>query len=140
MTEETRPVLLGGRTFDVPLLPLRYNRVIYPLCRDLSIVPEGSDPMESFEARVLKSRGSLNLVRDDEWPKLEQIAFNGALAADKTLTREQFDDLPILPTELINAFFAIRLRTGAWIKGENNDVAQDGDAAPGEATGADSPQ
>jgi hypothetical protein len=33
---------MGGKSFAVPQLPLRHNRVVYPLCRDLSAT-EGAD-------------------------------------------------------------------------------------------------
>lgn len=109
---KTRDIVLGDRTFAVPVLPHRYNRVIYPLCRDLSGDPEDED---TFVDRIIKAGGAPGTVRDEEWDKLSEIAFHAACAADKDLTREAFDNLPIKPQDLIDAFFAIRYQTGVWI-------------------------
>jgi hypothetical protein len=119
----SRDIVLGDRTFAVPVLPHRYNRVIYPLCRDLSGETEDED---TFVDRLIRGGGSPGIVRDEEWDKLAEIAFQAACAADKALTREAFDDLTIKPQDLIDAFFAIRYQTGVWI-------APDAGAAPGEA-------
>lgn len=122
---KTRDIVLGDRTFAVPLLPHRYNRVIYPLCRDLSGDPDDDD---TFVDRIIKGGGAPGIVRDEEWDKLSEIAFHAACAADKDLTREAFDTLPITPQDLIDAFFAVRYQTGVWIA---PDAAG---TAPGEVT------
>lgn len=122
---KTRDIVLGDRTFAVPVLPHRYNRVVYPLCRDLSGNPEDDD---TFVDRLIKGEGAPGIVRDEEWDKLAEIAFQAACAADKTLTREDFDNLTIKPQDLIDAFFAIRYQTGVWI------ASDDAGFAPGEAT------
>ena len=122
---KTRDIVLGDRTFAVPVLPHRYNRVVYPLCRDLSGNPEDDD---TFVDRLIKGEGAPGIVRDEEWDKLAEIAFQAACAADKTLTREDFDNLTIKPQDLIDAFFAIRYQTGVWI------APDDAGFAPGEAT------
>lgn len=133
---KTRDIVLGDRTFAVPVLPLRHNRVIYPLCRDLSADPEDK---ESFFARLSDRKGTPDAVRDDEWDKLIEIAFNGACAADSTLTRADFDNLPITPPQLLDAFFPIRFQTGAWRAPEEIEAAPDAaekDQDPGEAAAA----
>lgn len=130
MTSKTRDIVLGDRTFPVPVLPLRANRIVYPLCRDLSANPEDDD---SFFGRLMALGGTPDAVRDDEWPKLEDIAFHAAAAAAPELTRETFDDMPIRPSQLIDAFFIVRIQTGGWIAPETRtDAAEAPDA--GEAT------
>lgn len=121
----TRNIVLGDRTFAVPLLPHRYNRVIYPLCRDLSGDPDDDD---TFVDRIIRGGGTPGIVRDEEWDKLSEIAFQAACAADKDLTREAFDNLPIKPQDLIDAFFAVRYQTGVWIAPDKAGTA------PGEVT------
>jgi hypothetical protein len=32
---KNRDIVLGDRTFSVPPLPIRINRVVYPICRKL---------------------------------------------------------------------------------------------------------
>ena len=53
---ETRDLVLADRTFAVPPLPLRHNRVVYPLCRDLSMT-QGEDDTESFIGRLVAAGG-----------------------------------------------------------------------------------
>lgn len=132
---ESRSIVLGTTTFVVPPLPIRYNRVVYPLCRDLSADAINED--ESFFARLQRANGTPALVTDDEWAKLEQISFQAACAADKAMTRETFDDLPITPPQLIDAFFKIRLQTGVWI--EPTATNADAGAPQGEAVLAEAP-
>lgn len=120
MTDTPRNIILGSRTFAVPVLPHRYNRVVYPLCRDLS---GNSADADTFVDRIIQGRGSVDIVRDEEWDKLAEIAFQAASAADKELTREAFDELPIKPQDLIDAFFAIRYQTGVWLAPDNAGAA-----------------
>lgn len=111
---ETRDITLGDRTFAVPPLPLRHNRVIYPLCRDLSVI-DGEDDTESFIGRLVAAGGKPEAVRDDEWPKLEKIALHAAMAADASFDATVFDALPITMMQLIDAFFVARQQTGVWV-------------------------
>lgn len=131
---ETRPITLGGRVFDVPALPLRINMKVYPLCKALSTAADPADAESSFVGRVLAASGSIFAISDEELATLAEIAFGGASAADKTMTREAFDDLPINPVELLDAFFVVRGQTGVWMAPKTPDTA--GDQAEGEAQGA----
>lgn len=143
---DTRDIVLGDRTFAVPALPLRHNRVIYPLCRDLSVIKEGDG--ETFIARLVKAGGTPDAVRDDEWPKLEKIALHGAMAAEKTFTPAEFDDLAVTMPQLIDAFFIVRMQTGVWVQSAALAGDDDLDAgvialeegASGEGQGAISPR
>ena len=134
----SRDIVLGDRTFAVPVLPHRYNRVIYPLCRDLSGNPDDND---TFVDRLIKAGGAPGTVRDEEWEKLGEIAFQAACSADKAMTREVFDDLPIKPQDLIDAFFAVRYQTGVWLApdaaSQDAGAAPGGDSAAGEAPKAE---
>jgi hypothetical protein len=137
---DPRPITLGDRTFMVPVLPLRHNRVIYPLCRDLS-VNNGEGDTESFMARLVAANGTPDAVRDDEWPKLEKIAMQAAMAADPTFTQDDFDNLPVTMPQLIDAFFIVRMQTGAWVSRMPGAEASAEEApASGEVEGAASPR
>jgi len=122
-----RTITLAGREFAVPPLPIRINRQVYPIVRELSAVPT-DEAADCFLRRLANSQGSIDAVTDAEWSQLIEMAFLAATAADQAMTREQFDALPITPPELLAAFFPVRLQTGAW-------VASD-DAAPIVAAGA----
>lgn len=111
---ETRDLVLADRTFAVPPLPLRHNRVVYPLCRDLSMT-QGEDDTESFIGRLVAAGGKPEAVRDDEWPKLEKIALHAAMAADPAFDAATFDAMPITMMQLIDAFFVARQQTGVWL-------------------------
>ena len=119
---DTRTIVLGDRSFDVPPLPLRICREVYPLCRELST--------GDFIQRWLDANGSILAVTDDEMVMLEKIAFGGARAADPTLTQEQFDEMPVTPVQLLDAFVPIRAQTGVWVAPAQSDDQ------PGEAKGA----
>jgi hypothetical protein len=120
---DTRPVTLGGRTFGVPPLPLRLNKLAYPLCRKLS----GAGLIE----RIATSGGALDCT-EDEMIDLAELAFLGAQAADKDIDRAAFEELPIKPTELLDAFFALRYQTGGWVV----IAPKEGEDDAGEAKGA----
>jgi len=119
---DTRTITLGGTGFAVPALPFRINRQAYPLCRKLTAA--------NLIERALAANGALDCSAD-EMDDLGELAFLAASAADKALTRAAFDELPIAPPQLLDAFFAIRYQTGAW-------VAQEAGAEPeaGEILGA----
>lgn len=125
----TRDIVLGETTFAVPVLPIRHNRIVYPLCRDLS-----ADGDDSFFARLVMKNGTPDAVRDDEWPKLIDIAFHAANAADKNLTREVFDEMPITPPQLVDALFVVRVQTGAWMASADTGSV---DARPNKSSDAD---
>lgn len=132
---DSRAIALGGRIFNVPQLPLRQNRIVYPIVRTLSAAPTEPD---SFVSRLMAAGGSPDQVTPEELDQLAEIAFHAASAADRALTREEFEDLPISPVQLVEAFFVVRLQTGGWLVPESDSAgaAAEGEAAPGEAQGA----
>ena len=137
---ETRDITLGGRVFAVPPLPLRINKAAYPLCRKLTDA--------GLIDRAITAGGVL-VCSTDEMAELAEIAFLAAIAAEGVLardgrmqaaniiTRAAFDDLPVLPQELLDAFFIARYQTGAWVP---IDPAGPKDEARGEAKGARRPR
>lgn len=101
----TREITLGDKAFAVPPLPLRLNRYAYPLCRDL--IASGLIDRCAVPGAVLE-------VTDAELQQLAEVAFLGAQAADRDLTREAFDDMAITPIQLLEAFFGVMPQTGAF--------------------------
>ena len=98
-------ISLGGRIFSVPPLPLRFNREVYPRCAELT----SAGLLDRMD-----EAGNIGLTANDI-DDIGEIAFWGASAADPTLTREAFDELPISPAELVDSFIVIRVQTGGWV-------------------------
>lgn len=117
---EPRALDMGGRTFTVPALPLRVTMAVYPIIRSLSGDEDG------LIVRA-KKNGSLE-VDAEEMAQVVEVAFLCARAADPSLTREDFEALPITPPELLDAFLVARYQTGAWIA-----PTPGGEDTPGEA-------
>lgn len=126
MIAAPRPVTLGGRTFVVPPLPLRSTMVAYPICRKLTLA--------NLLERCMAAGNVLD-VDEGEMADVVELAFCCAQAAEPELSREEFEALPVSPPELLDAFLVARYQTGAWVP----PTAQEGDLAPGEAEGAESP-
>ena len=126
---ETKTITLAGKAYAVPPLPLRANRVVYPLCRKLV--------QAQLIERCIAAGGTLD-CDDDEFEALLTLVHRAAQAADPALSRDAFDELAVTPPELLDAFFSIRYQTGAWVPAVVTPVDgnPDLDAAPGEAAGA----
>jgi len=97
-------IILAGHTFTVPPLIIRWNRNAYPICAQL-IAAGLFDRMSE--------KGTLSLTGAD-LDQLAELAFVGVQASGSSLSRENFDDLPISPGELFDAFLVIATQTGAW--------------------------
>ena len=123
---DTRDIVLGGKTYAVPPLPLRLNMKAYPLCRDLS----NSDLLDRF----IKAEGKVAFT-DEELAALTDLAFIGANAAEPALTREAFDEMPVAVNELLAVLFTMRYQTGGWLPLDPSEDQQD----TGEAKGAEKP-
>lgn len=89
------------------MLPIRLNRIAYPLCRKLH--------NDGFMDRIIEGKGKVD-CSSEEMDDLIEIAFVAAQAANPRITREEFDNWPITPPELIDAFYLIRYQTGAWVE------------------------
>lgn len=128
---KNRDIVLGDRTFSVPPLPIRINRVVYPICRQLV--------MDDLLKRCIDANGGL-VATSEELDQLIQIAFLAASAADSTVTQEQFDQLAITPPQLLDAFFILRYQTGAWVEAQiTGALPASGEDVPGEAEGVTAP-
>ena len=124
----SRTIVLAGTKFEVPLLPIRINRIAYPLCRKLHNA--------GLIDRIIAGKGQVE-CSPEEMDDLVEIAFIGVQAANSRITREEFDNWPISPPELADAFFIIRYQTGAWIALDSSEPRNDEDLEPGEAEGAE---
>ena len=124
---ESRTITLGGKSFAIPPLPLRINAAAYPLCRSLSNA--------GLIERAAQAGGALDCT-EEEMGQLGDLAFLAVSASPLGPTRDGFDELPITPVELLDAFFAIRYQTGGWVQIK---AAEDGDTA-GEAKPARRPR
>jgi len=120
-----RTITLAGVAYAVPELPLGINMQVYPICARLTT--------GGLIDRCIEGGGNL-VCTPEEMADLAEIAFQAARAAGAQETREEFDRLPITPPELLNAFFEIRIQTGAWTVAEPA-----GGDTPGEAPGAKAP-
>lgn len=126
---ENRDLILGGRTFSVPPLPLGVTRKIYPLCRKLAL------PGALVE-RVLTEKLLINSMTDEDLADLMDINFPCAQVADPDFTREQFEAMPITPSQLFDGFFFVaRYQTGMWVP-----AAPGAEQPEGEVQGEASPQ
>jgi hypothetical protein len=123
---KSRSITLAGTAMEVPMLPIRYNRVAFPLCRKLHNA--------GFLDRVVEGMGNVD-CSTEEMDDLIEIAFAAAQAANPRITREEFDNWPITPPELVDAFFLVRYQTGGWV--ELTGPAPEGEDVPGEAQGAE---
>ena len=100
-----RDITLAGKVFSVPMLRISINREAYPLCARLTL---------SGVLDRIGQDGTINLSGEDI-DALADLAFWGTLAADGNLTREEFDEMPISPVELLDAFIVMRWQTGGWM-------------------------
>ena len=120
----SRTITLGGTGFEVPMLPIRLNKVAFPLCRKLHNA--------GFLDRILAGNGQVD-ASAEEMDDLTEIAFIAAQAANPRTTREEFDNWPITPAELVDAFFLLRYQTGAWVPVDPSKVVVEEDDESGEA-------
>lgn len=125
---DVRPLTLGGRTFEVPRLPLEVTIVVYPICQRLTNA--------GLVQRLLDGEGGFSLT-PEEIGDLTELAFQAARAADPELTTQAFLGMPVTPPELFAAFFVMRVQCGGWgVRGAAG--AEDGDGA-GEGEGLTPP-
>ena len=81
--------------------------------------PDGSMDQRAFMKAVM-------LFSENTLDKLIEVVYNALLRAHPTLTREQFNDMPIAPMELFGALEVISAAVGLLTR-------TDKVAAPGEA-------
>jgi hypothetical protein len=114
------------------MLPIRLNKIAYPICQRLHAA--------KIIDRVVEGQGRCDVL-EEEMADLIELAFVAAQAANPRVTREEFDNWPISPPELIDAFFLVRYQTGAWlpVEGSPDDQIQpvEEDESSGEAQRAE---
>lgn len=133
MANKSRTIVLAGGSLDVPMLPIRLNKIAYPICQRL----HAAQVIE----RAIKGEGKCD-ISAEEMDDLTELAFVAAQAANPRTTREEFDNWPISPPELIDAFFLVRYQTGAWVPVEGSpddqlQISDEEEESSGEAQGAE---
>jgi hypothetical protein len=113
-------VVLGGKSWPVPVLAAKQNKIIDPLI--LRLLPV-------FAEWRNDRAGALAKLDAPCYDALLEVAFVAVSVASPGVTREAFLELPITLPELITAFSVIACQTGVFQK-ENT---------PGEAAGAERP-
>lgn len=105
MTEETWDIELGDNVYTVPRLPFKFSMKVYPICQRLSNA--------GMAERIVMPKEPLALT-DSEVDDLGALAFLLCSAAETNMTKEAFDEIPITPPQLFDAFFAARKACGGW--------------------------
>lgn len=124
MIEESWDIELGDNTYAVPRLPFKYSMRVYPICQRLS----NADLAE----RILVQSEPLQLI-DSEIDDLGVVAFLLCCAANSEMTQAAFDNMPITPPQLFDAFFAARKACGGW------RTLAEGQEPSGESLGTEEP-
>lgn len=93
MSDETFPVALGGRRWQIPHLPFRVLKKAQPrlLKRSRALAGESSDI------------GMILRLDEESLDDLAEAVFLAVQVADPSLTREVFLDLPFSAADLIGA-------------------------------------
>lgn len=103
------PVIrLGGRSWEVPMLSARQNRVIDPLI--LKLLPV-------FSGWQQDGATAIGNISAGHYEALQEIAYQAIGRAAPGLTREAFLDLPVTLPELVAAFPVIAEQTGIFARG-----------------------
>jgi hypothetical protein len=113
-------ITIGGKSWPVPVLAARQNRIIDPLI--LSLLP-------IFSQWQTDKTAALTKLGAKEYDALIEIAFQAIRRAAPEVTRDQFLDLPVTLPELVSAFSVIAQQTGVFARSEPGE-AQAGEARP----------
>ena len=105
---QEQEVVLGGRTWLVPALTARQNKVIDPLI--IRLLPVFSGWQQDRIAALAK-------LGSEEYEMLQEIAFQAINSQTAGLTREAFLELPVTLPELVAAFAIIAEQTGIFARG-----------------------
>lgn len=109
-------ITLASRPWPVPLLSARQNKIIDPII--IRLLPLFTE-WQQDKAQALARLG------EQHYTDLQEIAFQ-AIRHNSSLSRENFDELPISLPELIASINVIAEQTGLFARGE------EGDTPPGE--------
>ena len=107
---ETPPTIdLAGRSWVIPMLAGRQNRVVVPALLD--VVPKIIHAREQGGGDLVQ----LGRFLDTEtYDKLLDLTFAAITRGDPSLTREAFDDMPIDTLDLIGAVTTIARQAGLY--------------------------
>jgi hypothetical protein len=100
-------IKLAGRTFDIPALAVKQNRVIDPAI--ISLLP--------IFANWTTDKNSIGKIGSEQYEALLTIAYTAITRALPQFKKEEFDELPITLPELIFAFTTIAQQTGVFARG-----------------------
>jgi hypothetical protein len=126
-TDGAPVVLLGGKSWPVPVLAAKQNRLIDPLI--LSLIPV-------FAQWQTDKAGALTKLGEKEYDALVEIAFQAIRRAAPDVKRDEFMDLPVTLPELIAAFSVIAQQTGVFARSTPGE-AMAGKAPPPPPTGTE---
>jgi hypothetical protein len=112
-------VALGGKTWSIPQLAAKQNKIIDPLIMVM---------LPIFAELNVDKTAALTKIVTTQYDNLLDVAFHAIRRAKPETTREQFLDLPVTLPELIAAFSVIVKQTGMFAPAQS-----------GEARGAGSP-
>lgn len=118
----SRTVKLGDRDFDIPMLPPKANRKVYPLCVKL----------EPVVRRTILGKASFKPT-EDEYADVLQAVFQ-AISYRNPITEDEFMEMPVPPQQHFDALLIVRLQTGGWV------IVEKGDTTSGETPGMGRPQ
>lgn len=118
---QNRQITLAGKVYDVAPLPIRHNRVVYPLCRKLVIA--------DLLTRCIDAGGAL-VATDEELDDLITIAVHTVQSVSPDMTRADVEEMAITPPELLDMFFQVRYLTGAWLPLPDAANVDPGEKAP----------
>lgn len=105
-------VILGGKEWVVPMLAVKYNKIIDPLI--LSLLP-------TFAMWQADKGAALSSLNEQKYNDLLTIAYT-ALKAGNPIKQEEFEEMPVTLPELVTAFSIIAQQTGVFAKSEGRDT------------------
>ncbi len=102
MTDESFPVLLGGRRWDVPHLPFRVIKSIQPALFKIYSAAGGEN----------MTTGSVAALGESEIESLAKTTWLAIAHVDRELSFEAFQELPFSVGDLLAAFPSIARSAG----------------------------
>ena len=100
-------ITLGGRSFEIPPLAVKQNRIIDPLI--ISLLPVFSN--------WSTDKASISKIEQKQYDDLLTIAYTAITRALPSFKKEEFEELPVTLPELIFAFTTIAQQTGVFARG-----------------------
>lgn len=106
-------IILSGKSWPVPRLAPRQNRVVVPIL--LQLIPRIVKAREEAVAAEQNDLAWLGrFVDEPTYDQLVTIAYVALTRAHPELARTAFDDMAIETLELIGAVFVIARQAGLW--------------------------